>query len=613
MSLRRYENQIRIFFILLVFTLLIINIMNFYLLSSSRNILINSVIEKGKAISASAFRSLVESGATQILTSPGKLESPVYSSYLRRWVSKSGLLSGSILNSDGEIIVSSENFMPMEDDPDFLKLGEVPAKSLRLGMEVHLAPEAGRVVYLSPVLSPERKILGFLKSAYYDADLQSQEKHYRVLIISQAAVIIILLVLGILFGSWVAKPFRALEEAASRIPETIKKEWGWADEPILVEESFKKVLEKIMEQEETLHRLHGSVETLDVSVEAFVEKVGREMVSGVIYLGSDGRIITMNPEAEKILDDSLERLKGKLLLSATAHIDGLSDLIEQSIGEGKKFSREVLKSMSRDWKRGHIGAAVTPVKGEAGKIIGALCILTDLTEIQNLQERGRVRENLAAAGVVSAGIAHEFRNSLGAILANAKLIIKGRSIEESVESAKAILKEVESSKRIVDDFLSYAKPAKLNLSRVDLKKLLMDLKDDLKNNEQFKPLQIELHADPLEISADEALLKQAFLNIIRNSAEAYGPSGGRVEIALERSEDKKGKVIFYDYAGGVPDDQIDRIFIPFFSTKESGTGLGLAIAQKIIVSHDGIIEVENRKGIGLIFKITFPFLELRAS
>ena len=606
LSLKRYEIQIRIFFILLVFALLVINIMNVYLLASSRRTLVTSKIEQGKAMSSAAFREIRLSGATGILSSSGEIEFPVYSSYLRGYALKSGLSSLAVLNANGNVLVKSENYAPMESDTDFTGLEAARLRSLRSGIGVHTLPEGGRIVYFEPVLTSAGAISGFMKSVYTDFSLETEEKNYKILIYSQAFVIIIILILGVIFGSWVVKPFRAIGEAASRLPEDIRKEWGWSNEPVLVEESFKKVLERIVLQEESLKQLHSDAESLAGSIEAFVEKVARDMVSGVIYLDGSCRVITMNPEAAKITGIGLEDVKGKYFIAEVSHIEDLSNLIETSLKEGRRYSREVLRFVGSDGRKGHLGVAITPVKGESGEAVGVLCMLTDLTEIQSLQERGRLRENLAAVGAVAAGIAHEFRNSLGAILAYARLITRGQSQEDSKENAQAILKEVEAAKRVVDDFLSYTKPAKLNLAMVDLKKILHELKDDLMSSGQFPGLSIELKCDSAIISADELLMKQAFFNIIKNSAEAYGSNGGKVEIAVENLEGKKIGVSFTDHAGGIPDGQIDKIFIPFFSTKESGTGLGLALAQKIVVNHDGIIEAENRKAMGLTFNVTLP-------
>ncbi len=606
LSLTRYETQIKVFFILLILILLIINIMNFYLLSSSRNILIASETKRAKVLSDAALREMEEGGATEIIAGSGRIEFPVYSSYLRRSAIRNGLSSLAILDEEGRIIVSSESYTTMQKDGDFEELAPTASRSLRSGIGIHSFHEGGEIINFLPIAASGGTVTGFLKSVYFDLSLERETRNYRILIYSQAAVIIIILVLVLFFWNWVSKPFRAFGEAASRLPDEIKKEWGWTNEPILVEESFRNVLEKIVEQEEVLKRIHQDAEDPAESAEAFIERVAKEMVSGVVYLDSKSGVITMNPEAEKIIGIDRETVRGKSLFPLATHIEGLSELVNASLKEGKKFSREVLGFVKKDGRKGHLGVAITPVRGVAGNIVGALCMLTDLTEIQSLQERGRLRENLAAVGAVSAGIAHEFRNSLGAILAYAKLIARETDANDSQENASAIVKEVEASRRVVDDFLFYTRPTHLSLSTVDLKGILHELKDEIENSKQLANISLEIKGDEAEVSADELLLKQVFLNIVKNAAEAYDKKSGKVEILIERLAEKRVKIAFIDHAGGITDEQLEKIFIPFFSTKKSGTGLGLALAQKIVVNHDGIIEAENRKGMGLTMRVILP-------
>ncbi len=605
LSLSKYENQIRIFFILLVLILLIINIVNFYLLSSSRMILIHSEVKRGKTLTSALFKELTKKRALEILEGKGRLDFPVYSSYLRRLVINNELLSASLLNPDGETLLGSGSYQPGEKDRDFEKIGDAQLGSLKVGIEISTGPEEGQIEYFIPVFSAQGIIQGYVKTIYFDPALQRETRNYQILIYSQAAVILIVLVLVIVFGSWILRPFKALGKAASKIPESMKREWGWGEEPILVEDSFRKVLEKVMEREETLHQIQSGTEGLVESVEAFVERVAREMISGVIYVDREGRIITMNPEGEKILGKILEEVRGQPIYEVAAHIEHFWDLVENAIKEGKKYSREVITFLSKEGRRGHLGLAITPVRGERKAIVGALCILTDLTEIRELQERSQLKSNLAAIGSLSAGIAHEFRNSLAVILGYAKIIGKEKGKKEAAESSRAIIHEVNTSKRMVEDFLAYAKPAKINFSRVSLQNIIEDVTKDAEKMEPFSQIDLRIQGTFSTISGDESLLKQAFTNILKNAAEAYKGGKGIVEIQGKEDEGGGVRVSFKDFAGGVPEEQVDKIFLPFFSTKEAGTGLGMAIAQKIIISHDGSIEVENRKNQGLTIHIYF--------
>jgi signal transduction histidine kinase len=250
----------------------------------------------------------------------------------------------------------------------------------------------------------------------------------------------------------------------------------------------------------------------------------------------------------------------------------------------------------------HLGVTTSSPPGGAG---GALCLFSDLTEIRSVQARVLLKENLARLGELSAGIAHEFRNSLSTILGYARLV--SRENAGSSEHAQAVIREVQTMDRLVAEFLRYAGPARLQKSDVDLREMLAEIAAEVRRGEG-SPVEISLGGEwPPRIHADEALLRQAFHNLIRNGVEAAraGPPPRKVSVS-GRTGRGAVTIDLIDSGPGFPPEILSKLFTPFVTTKERGTGLGMALAQKVIVSHDGGIEAGNREEGGGRVTATLP-------
>jgi signal transduction histidine kinase len=197
------------------------------------------------------------------------------------------------------------------------------------------------------------------------------------------------------------------------------------------------------------------------------------------------------------------------------------------------------------------------------------------------------------------------RNPMAVIAGYTKLLSKkaDNSMKPTVD---AISKEIVVMDRIISDFLSFAKPPELAISEVDLKTLLETCVTSVagERNDIVRNIQIEGQAI---IKGDEVLLRQAFINLIQNAAEAM-PQGGTLTIKASASKGSGGDFLdlsFSDTGHGIPENIKNKIYLPFFTTKEKGTGLGLAIVHKIIVSHGGSISVDSGDK-GTTFKIKLP-------
>jgi signal transduction histidine kinase len=234
-----------------------------------------------------------------------------------------------------------------------------------------------------------------------------------------------------------------------------------------------------------------------------------------------------------------------------------------------------------------------------------LSLRTELGEKNRLLER---KNRLAALGEMAAGLAHEIRNPLGGIQLYASLLaqdVAGRS--ESVQLVQKISGGVKRLEALVGQVLQFSRELNVNLEPTDLSDVV-DQAVELAAA-RTADLRVACHVDgprPLNVLADPLLLGQALLNLLLNAAEAAG-AGGTVRVRFapppEGSDVKQFHLEVCDDGPGIPPHVLDKIFNPFFTTKDTGTGLGLAIVHRVVEAHDGTILATNAEGGGARFEI----------
>jgi signal transduction histidine kinase len=252
-----------------------------------------------------------------------------------------------------------------------------------------------------------------------------------------------------------------------------------------------------------------------------------------------------------------------------------------------------------------LGFTLSPLKDRRDMTIGQILVFTDLTHLKAFEAQMELRAKLSSLGEISAGIAHELRNPMGVIAGYIKLLTKkaDNSLKLTVD---AISKEVVVMDRIISDFLSFTRPVELTISDIDLKAIIENCTTTIINKRIDIKLRLDMNGLPV-IKGDEVLLRQAFTNLIQNAVEAM-PQGGELTVKASPSAGSSGDfldVSISDTGHGITENIKEKIFIPFFTTKESGTGLGLAIVHNIVVAHGGNISVDSSDK-GTTFRIRFP-------
>jgi len=339
------------------------------------------------------------------------------------------------------------------------------------------------------------------------------------------------------------------------------------------------------------------------------DQITNEMPSGVITVNRQGRIIGHNRASERIFEGNLS---SNVLSQMVLESERLQNLLDRCINSGDVFTRVELHVLTAPKQEKRIGVNLSPMTDEKGNIQGAICLLSDLTEIVDLQNQVKLKENFAALGEMSAGIAHEFKNSIATVMGYAQLSAGETSVEVLHNYAKEIEKESQSMSTIVADFLNFARPVSPQIVNVDIDALLEDVIDDVRSSRPGEYELIRTARTSAIVGCDTTLVRQMFQNLLLNAVEAIvGTSAlkGRITVGMELVRERDAQVVrivIEDNGPGIPAGDLMKIFYPFFTTKPQGTGLGLSLVQKIVMAHNGRIEAQNAEPHGARFLVMFP-------
>ena len=371
--------------------------------------------------------------------------------------------------------------------------------------------------------------------------------------------------------------------------------------------SMQGVIQKLRDQEKELERLHRIEKERAAHTERLSEEVTRNMPAGLLVVNATGIISSANPAAEQAL--GIRGLGFRRYSEALGEDSELTRLVAECLAEGKIFRREQVQHATLTGEQRHLGVTISPIRRGNEKINGAICLLSDLTELAALQQQMQLKENLAALGELSAGIAHEFKNALATISGYAQMIRAEELGGEASDYADRILEQTRSITHVVTEFLKYARPLDIASEPVSLQAVVERVVSDL--TEANPDVQLRSEGAFGNVPGDEGLLRQALLNLARNAAEACAgaAAGGQVLLKGEFVRAEGGgsqRITILDNGAGIEEAALGKLFRPFYTTKADGTGLGLAVVQKIIVHHGGRVEVRNRPEGGAAFTVTLP-------
>jgi len=378
--------------------------------------------------------------------------------------------------------------------------------------------------------------------------------------------------------------------------------------------TFKNVIRELEEKSSHLEIMYEGSEKRADSIARYNEYILGSITSGVVICNSMGIVTRFNRSAENILNFFEKDCRGKHYCDIFGPDHKLSRMLDDALIYGKIHTRHEFEIKRPDGERLWLGCSSSMVNDEKGEGMGAVLLMIDLTEIRRLQEISSYSEKMASLGEMAAGLAHEIRNSFAAVVGFANLIKKAVSSDDDTARLIDTLKnEAIAAEVLLSRFLNFARPLDLQPEMIKVDEFVKfdkySISPPISHNINIV-YRLDDNLPP--IYADSALMRQALSNLILNACEAM-PEGGDViiEARLEekRIESRHDELLIsvVDSGEGIDPEIKAKLFNPFFTTKAEGTGLGLALVKKIVIMHQGRIEVQSKPGKGTRFTIRLPY------
>jgi len=331
----------------------------------------------------------------------------------------------------------------------------------------------------------------------------------------------------------------------------------------------------------------------------------------VLSTDADGRVLTRNSSAERLLGYTLEEAQNSFFFDwcAAEHRSQVKDVFD-TFTSGRSSQTGEWDMVTSAGKRIPISWVLSPMKDEASRLVGMVAVGRDLSEHRKLEQQLRQSQKLAALGVMAGGIAHEVRNPL-AICYSAAQFLSECQFEAAFygECVERILANIQKASVIIENLLRFARPsATADMTLVDIGTVLEDTLKIVDNQAKIQKISVRGNIGIPQgmVRGNASLLQQVFLNLFLNAMNAM-PEGGALDLSIDEIDDKF-IVGITDTGCGIPKDDIENIFDPFYTLAPvgKGTGLGLSICYSILKQHNGSLEVNSAEGRGSTFTVKLP-------
>ena len=338
-----------------------------------------------------------------------------------------------------------------------------------------------------------------------------------------------------------------------------------------------------------------------------LQHVVDQLEDGVILLNPDKKVLFFNQAAEGVIGRPLEQAVGTALSELLGSSSPLQPLCADA-GEGGTGVRDTTVVLSEAGRAKEFLVSVFPVR-DATRVLGTVILLKNLEPVKTVQSLVSYSAKLAALGRLTSGVAHEVKNPLNAMMIHLELVREklDGAPNEVQQSLEVIGSEIRRLDRVVQGFLRFMRPQELAFKTLDLNALLASVAALLDAEWQSQGVRFASELDPSlpAISADEELLRQAFLNILQNACQAM-PDGGTVTIRTERDGRELIRVSIADEGVGIAAEDVDKVFKLYYTTKSNGSGIGLSLVYRIVQLHDGTIEVRSGGERGTTMTVRLP-------
>jgi PAS domain S-box-containing protein len=419
----------------------------------------------------------------------------------------------------------------------------------------------------------------------------------------------------------IARPVRQLADGAAAVSRgdlTQRIEPATTDEIGQLAAAFNHMTGQLLQQRTALEDAHTELSRrfLELAdLKSYTDSILSSLTTGVVTIDLDGRVVMLNPAAELLTGFFSGEAVSRYCTEVFAGTGDIADVLMETLTSRNPIAAIALTLTRRNGVTVPVEVSTAPLKGSDGKDLGVVGVFRDLTAVRALEDRLQRSDRLAALGTLAAALGHEIKNPLTSILTFSRHLSRRYADETFREKFQNVVpRELERINEIVERLLELARPARLHFTTVHLPALLDGVIDLYGNEIEAKRTSVirEYARDVPAIRADENAVYRVIVNLVANSLEAMGP-GGHLTLRLgwadgprRLTHHRRVQIEIADSGPGISPRERDRIFNPFYTTKEGGTGLGLAIAHKIIEEHGGAIDVASTPGVGTAFRIVLP-------
>lgn len=462
--------------------------------------------------------------------------------------------------------------------------------------EKDLARREGLVSMLSVPMCIKEKVIGVINCyTSYPRAFSKAEEEMLLTVANQAAICI--------ENSGLMETLD-IDEILRLVLEGVIKNTGFDRARLYLINEKRNVLECKMAVGVDVDKIKG----IELPLAPEVSVVSRSVLDKKPYVIPDA---TNDPRVNPVLKERFD-LHSLVVIPLLAKEKALGAIAADHIEPGKKLTQETLDSVMTFAQQAGLAIQNASMYQELKQFSQRMeeklqKMMSDLRKAEAQLIRS---EKLAALGQLAAGIAHEIRNPLTSINILIHSLMERLPAENSQrQDLKVIEEEIQRINEIVDQFLRFAKPASPFLEKTEALSILEELLQLLRPQMERQKIlvQKDFQALPM-VLLDREQMKQALLNLLLNAVQVM-PSGGKLTLSGQNTEDGQWiQISIRDTGMGIPDENLDKLFDPFFSTKEGGIGLGLSITHRIIDQHHGKIEVESSPGKGTVFTVWLPIV-----
>ena len=488
-----------------------------------------------------------------------------------------------VIEADGRVVASLGQF----EGPDALApLGDMPSEPVAVGPGEQV-PDA--VAGFAPFRRGGRDLT--LRIDLAAVDLARQFDSLSILTWVALPLNLAVVALVFLFLRYLLKPFETLLEQARRVD---RSESEGEDEVAFLVGTF----------ERAVTALAGRQTPVEAEIETLQRALAPSLESGLLLLDRDAGVLALNAIGCELLEVD-EPPVGAPAEEALARHPELVAILRSAAASGQGAARQETDVLTASGRR-TLGLTVHALRRDDGAVRGFLVLFVDLTEVRRQAAEERLAEGLAQLGELAAGVAHELRNGLATLRGYLTLVERRPEDGTLADYLEEMRRESDHLVRVVEDFLTFARPESARVGPVDLVGLAHRSAADPALGEEAVQVEADVAA-PAQVRGDAALLERALRNLLHNAARAQQEAREPAAVICRVEQRDEGLAIVVEDRGpGLPAEVRERLFQPFVTDRPDGVGLGLSLAHRIVGLHGGTLRLEDRQAGGTRAVMTFP-------